>query len=251
MTCEAAAGWRFYLFNWIVVGAMAAALALKLMSANVSLELACLAVAVGYVGLCEGLADGPARSTLRGDPRLLFMLGGVAQVFLIAAIMAPLAPPAASAVALAQNTAVLSAGAFVRWLVFAVPAALAMVGAFRRVEEFTFAFALASTAAVILAAFLPATDGRLLVAANPTIILAALCAWALLPFGALRPLGILAFAVALASSFSVGGRDVVGVAGGIVVAALAIAAARGLGRILARRQSGATAATIPGAVPAD
>ena len=49
------AAWRFFLFNWIITGAMAATLALILAVTNFSIGLTGLLVAVGCVALYAGL----------------------------------------------------------------------------------------------------------------------------------------------------------------------------------------------------
>lgn len=48
---EVEIAWRFFLVNWIFVGAMGAALALSPLATNFSIEQSGLAIAVGYVGL--------------------------------------------------------------------------------------------------------------------------------------------------------------------------------------------------------
>src|SRR5271154_7488685 len=90
------AAWRFLLVNWIFVGAMGIVLALSLAFTNFSLELSGLAIAVGYVGLYAGFAHANACSPKRRDPQVMFVLGGIAQIVLITAVMAPLTYIAAS-----------------------------------------------------------------------------------------------------------------------------------------------------------
>jgi hypothetical protein len=48
---EVDAAWRFFLFNWIVIGSMGTVLALSLVTSNFSIGLTGLAISVGYVGL--------------------------------------------------------------------------------------------------------------------------------------------------------------------------------------------------------
>src|SRR6202040_3682231 len=83
------AAWRFFLLNWIVVGAMGAALALGLVVTDFSIDLSGLAIAVGYVGLYSGCAHANARSPVRRDPQVMFVLGGPAQLVLITVVMTP------------------------------------------------------------------------------------------------------------------------------------------------------------------
>ncbi len=69
---------------------MGATLAVGLLFTGFSIELSGLAISIGYVGLYGGLAHANACSSLRRDPQVMFVLGGIAQLVLIAAIMAPL-----------------------------------------------------------------------------------------------------------------------------------------------------------------
>ena len=96
MPQDVEAAWRFFLVNWIIIGAMGALLALSLMFTDFSIELTGLAVSVGYVGIYGGFAHANACSPLRRDPQVMFVLGGTAQIVLITAIMTPLTYVAAS-----------------------------------------------------------------------------------------------------------------------------------------------------------
>ena len=68
------AAWRFFLFNWIVVGAMAPTLALSVMVTNFSIALLGMLIAIGYVGIYAGFAHANARSPTRRDPQVMFVL---------------------------------------------------------------------------------------------------------------------------------------------------------------------------------
>jgi len=81
------AAWRFFLFNWIVTGAMAATLALILAVTNFSIGLTGLLVAVGCGAVCW-VARANARSPVRRDPQVMFVLGGSAQIALTTAVLA-------------------------------------------------------------------------------------------------------------------------------------------------------------------
>jgi hypothetical protein len=181
---EIDAAWRFFLVNWIGVGAMGTALGLSLLVTNFSLEAPGLAVAVGYVGLYAGFAHANARSPRRRDPQVMFVLGGIAQIVLITAVMTPLTYVAASTNFAMQDANLLAAdralgldwGAYVayvdahpalaswlnvgyamiRWPIFAIPVALAAIGRFRRIEEFTFAFGVALAITTLISAVVPA-----------------------------------------------------------------------------------------------
>jgi PAP2 superfamily len=184
MTDDADVAWRFFLVNWVVIGVMGVVVALGLVAANFSLELSGLAVAVGYVGLYGGFAHANARSPTRRDPQVMFVLGGTAQIVLMTAVMTPMTYVAAStgfpmrdADLFAIDRALgfdwgayvhyvdahpilanwLNIGyAMIRWPIFAIPVALAALGRYRRIEEFTFAFGLALIVTTIVSAFVPA-----------------------------------------------------------------------------------------------
>ena len=178
------AAWRFLLLNWIVVGAMGAALALSLAVTDFSIELSGLAVAVGYVGLYAGFSHANARSPARRDPQVMFVLGGTAQIVLITVVMTPLTYVAASTnlpmqdagllaidrklgldwaayVGFVDNhpalAALLNYGyTMIRWPIFAIPVILAATRRYRRIEEFIFAFGMALVATTIISALVPA-----------------------------------------------------------------------------------------------
>jgi hypothetical protein len=181
---EVDAAWRFFLFNWIVIGVMAAALALALVSSDFSIDLAGLAISVGYVGCYAGFAHANANSPRRRDPQVMFVLAGIAQIVLITAIMTPLTYVAAAANLPMQDGSLLAvdkmlrfdwAGyvrfvdgrpvlaallnygyTMIRWPIFAIPVMLAAKGCYRRIEEFTFAFGVALMVTTIVSALVPA-----------------------------------------------------------------------------------------------
>jgi hypothetical protein len=178
------AAWRFLLLNWIVVGAMGAALALSLAVTDFSIELSGLAVAVGYVGLYAGFSHANARSPARRDPQVMFVLGGTAQIVLITVVMTPLTYVAASTNLPMQDASLLAIDrklgldwaayvgfvdnhpalaallnygyTMIRWPIFAIPVVLAATRRYRRIEEFIFAFGMALVATTIISALVPA-----------------------------------------------------------------------------------------------
>ena len=80
---------------------------------------------------------------------------------------------------------------------------------------------------------------------------AALYAWALWPSRLLRPIVVLANGAMLAATPIVGGHYFIDVIAGVAIAALAIVAARRVGRSITRRQVGlALAAPMPAIVAA-
>lgn len=181
---ETEIAWRFLLTNWIVIGVMAAALGLSILFTNFSIEQSGLMIAVGYVGLYGGFAHANARSPVRRDPQVMFVLGGTAQIVLITAIMAPLTYVAAAMNMPMQDSNLLAADralgfdwaayvrfvdahamlagwlnsgyAMIRWPIFAIPVILAAVRRYRRIEEFTLAFGAALVATTIISALIPA-----------------------------------------------------------------------------------------------
>jgi hypothetical protein len=112
------------------------------------------------------------------------VLGGIAQIVLITAVMTPLTYVAAATDLPMQDATLLAidralgfdwsayvrfvdahpvlAGwlnygyTMIRWPVFAIPVALAAKGRYQRIEEFTFAFGLALVATTIISALVPA-----------------------------------------------------------------------------------------------
>lgn len=176
--------WRFFLLNWLVIGAMGVTLALSLAATNFSVDLLGLAVAVGYVGLYGGFAHANALSPARRDPQVMFVLGGTAQIVLITAIMAPLTYVAAATALPMQDASLLAADRalgfnwegyvrfvdahpdlaswldcgyrMIRWPIFAIPVVLAAQRRYRRIEEFTLAFGAALAVTTIVSALVPA-----------------------------------------------------------------------------------------------
>jgi PAP2 superfamily protein len=134
--------------------------------------------------LYGGFAHANACSVLRRDLQVMFVLGGIAQLVLITAIMAPLTYIAASTNLPMQDANLLAIdralglnwvvyvdfvedhptlAAFlnvgynmIRWPIFAIPVVLAAIGAYRRVEEFAFAFGAALAVTTVLSALVPA-----------------------------------------------------------------------------------------------
>jgi hypothetical protein len=181
---EVDAAWRFFLVNWIGIGALGAVLAVSLLLSDFSIELAGLAIAICYVGLYAGFAHANARSPRRRDPQVMFVLGGTAQIVLLTAVMTPLTYVAASADLPMQDASLLAvdralgldwaayvgyvdahpglAGlmncgyAMIRWPIFAIPVVLAALGRYRRIEEFTFAFGLALFVTTLISGLVPA-----------------------------------------------------------------------------------------------
>ncbi len=184
MPDEIEAAWRYLLFNWIVVGALALTLAFSLLVTDFSIAPLGLLIAIGYVGIYAGFAHANARSPRRRDPQVVFVLGSTAQIVLITAVMAPMTYVAAATNFPMQDSALLTADralgfdwaayvhfvdgrpelaswlnvgyAMIGWPLFAIPVVLAARHRYRRIEEFTFAFGIALATTTIISALVPA-----------------------------------------------------------------------------------------------
>ncbi len=323
MPDEIEAAWRFFLFNWIVVGALALTLALSVLLTDFSIAPVGLWIAIGYVGIYAGFAHANARSPARRDPQVMFVLGSTAQIVLTTAVLAPMTYIAAAMNFPMQDGALLAADramgfdwaayvhfvddrpalaswlnvgyAMIGWPLFAIPVVLAAKRRYRRVEEFTFAFGLALAATTIISALVPAIgvyqqiglDPGSLKNINPGAYLdqlrdlpptregvlrhlellglggivtfpsfhaasAVLFAWALWVVRWARPIALLVNGAMLAATPLNGGHYFIDVIAGVAVAALAIVAARQIGKVIARRQTGfSLAAPMPAMVPAE
>jgi len=181
---EVHTAWRLLQHNWIVIAAMGAALALSLLLTDFSVGLTGVGIAAGYVGIYAGFAEANARSSKRRDPQVMFVLGGMAQLSLITALMTPLTYVAAATNLPMQDANLLAIdralgldwAAYVRfvdahsllalWLsygytmiggqLFAIPVVLAAKGKYRRIGEFAFAFGMALAVTTIISGLTPA-----------------------------------------------------------------------------------------------
>lgn len=195
---EVDAAWRFFLVNWIGIGALGVVLAFGLLLTGFSIELTGLAIAVGYVGLYAGFAHANARSQRRRDPQVMFVLGGTAQIVLLTAVMTPLTYVAASAALPIQDASLLAidralgldwAGyvgyvdarpalaalmncgyGMIRWPIFAIPVVLSAMGRYRRIEEFTFAFGLALFVTTLISGLVPAIGVYQEIGLDPAVL---------------------------------------------------------------------------------
>ena len=176
--------WRFFQFNWIPIALMGIALAASLALTNFRIGLAGLIVTFGFVAVYAGFAYANARSPLRRDPQVMFVLGSTAQVVLITALMTPLTYVAGAANFPLQDGNLLAIDrtlgldwqgyvefvndrpllatwlsygyTMIRWPIFAIPVVLASAFRFQRLQEFTFAFAMALIVTTAVSALVPA-----------------------------------------------------------------------------------------------
>lgn len=261
----------------------------------------------------HGLAGKPRiRGAVKRDPRVIFILGSTGQIILIPVLMTPMTYVAASAnfplvdaplMALdralgldwmAQFNFIYShhallyctvlAYGMIDWQVFGVPIVLGATRRYRRLQEFTLAFALAVTTAI--SAFTPAmgTYDFLHVTTDPSVFTpgayldqlkdlpmvrdgslrhlelmkltgivtfpsfhaaaATLYLWALWPVRWFRPIAVVANVAMLLATPLGGGHYFVDVFAGIAVAAAAIMAAQWIAGLLARPVMQPMAATF-------
>jgi hypothetical protein len=181
---DADPAWRFFLFNWVVIGTMSATLALSLVVTNFSIGPVGLLIAIGYVGVYAGFAHANANSPTRRDPQVMFVLGATAQIVLTTAVMAPMTYVAAAIDLPMQDSTLLAidramgfdwaayvrfvddrpalaswlncAYAMIGWPLFAIPVVLAATRRYQRIEEFTFAFVASLVVTTLISALVPA-----------------------------------------------------------------------------------------------
>ncbi len=181
---EVATAWRLLQINWIPLALMSAALALAVACTRFSIEPVGLAVSLGFVAVYAGFGYANARSPVRRDPQVMFVLGSTAQIVLVTVVMSPLTYVAAAAnfplqdanllaidralgldwagyVAFVNDRPLLASWlsygyTMIRWPIFAIPVVLAAVHRYRRIQEFTLALALALIATTIVSALVPA-----------------------------------------------------------------------------------------------
>jgi len=183
-TREAALAWRLFEANWIPIGAMCAVVALVLMTTDFSFTLGGTAFSFGFVAVYGGFAYYNAHAPHRRDPQIVFALGATAQIVLITVVMTPMTYFAAALNFPLQDApldhldramgldwraylafvndhevvrTVLTIGyGMIRWPIFIIPVALVLVRDYRRLQEFTLAFALALIVTTIVSAMVPA-----------------------------------------------------------------------------------------------
>src|SRR5689334_22939214 len=93
---EVHAAWLLFKVNWAMLGIIAAAFALGIGFAGFSFNPADLLFSLGFVAVYAAFAHANARSPVRRDPQVMFVLGATAQIVLITVLMAPLTYVAAA-----------------------------------------------------------------------------------------------------------------------------------------------------------
>ena len=181
---EEAAAWRLFCCNWLMLGIMAVALAAGMTLAGFSIAPASalkpFAIVAAYVGYTVYKYRRPQNS----DPKVTFILGATGQILLIPVLMTPLTYIAATANLPMRDAALnafdralgldwmayfnfvyhrhallylaVLAYSMIGWPVFGVPIALGWTGRYRRMQEFTLAFALALVATTVISTLVPA-----------------------------------------------------------------------------------------------
>jgi PAP2 superfamily len=181
---EAAAGWPLFEANWVLLGVVAAALAISFAVTDFSFELLGALVSFGFVALYGGFAWYNAKAPHRRDAQVVYVLGCTGQIIFATALLAPLSYVAAAvnlplqdanlhAVDLALgldwrayvdfvNDRLLLARwlhvgyTMIGWPIFFTPLVLAATGRYLRLQEFVCAFTLALAATVIISGLVPA-----------------------------------------------------------------------------------------------
>ncbi len=190
--------WHYFQINWIPIAFMGVALSASLALTNFRLGLTGVVVTLVFVGVYAGFAYANARSPVRRDPQVMFCLGSTAQIVLITALMTPLTYvagamnfPLQDANLLAIDRALgldwvayvnyvndrpllatwLGYGyTMIRWPIFAIPAVLAAVYRFERLQEFVFAFSIALIVTTVISVFVPATGAYQHIGLDPATL---------------------------------------------------------------------------------
>jgi membrane-associated phospholipid phosphatase len=176
--------WRLFTYSWVPLGLMALALVLAMALTGLSIKITSTPLPIGMAAAYVGYAYHKAHWATKRDPRVIFILGSTGQILLIPVLMTPMTYVAASAnfplvdaplMALdralgldwmAQFNFIFShhallyctvlAYGMIGWQVFGVPIVLGATRRYRRLEEFTLAFAIALVVTTVISAFMPA-----------------------------------------------------------------------------------------------
>ena len=176
--------WRLFTYNWVPLGLIALAVVVAMALSGFSIELTSAPLPVGMAVAYVGYAYRKAHWSAKRDPRVIFILGSTGQMLLIPVLITPMTYIAASANlplvdaplmaldralgldwmayfnfiysrhALLYGT-VLAYG-MIGWQVFGVPIVLGATRRFRRLQEFTLAFAVALVVTTAISVFTPA-----------------------------------------------------------------------------------------------
>lgn len=194
------AAWRLFSFNWIPIGLMAAALTLGLTLTDFSIRPESALLGFGAIVVYAGVAYYKAHAPHKREPLVVFTLGGTAQILLITLLMTPMTYIAAAAdlpmrdgsLAYLDRALGLDWHAYFSFIyerprliaamvlgyniiglpVFGIPVLLGATRNYRRLQEFTLAFALALIATTVISVLVPAigTFGQLGIKPDPSIL---------------------------------------------------------------------------------
>src|SRR4051794_11258172 len=181
---ETASAWRLYLLNWLALAAAGAALLCGIIAGGFSITLMSSVMGFGFVAIYAAFAVYNAKAAGRGDPQVVFVLGGMAQIVLVTIIMTPFTYVAAAPNFPMQDSALLAMDralgldwmayltflhqrpllsswvdfgyTMIKWPLFLIPVALAARHDYVRIQQHTLAFLIALVVTVIISAFVPA-----------------------------------------------------------------------------------------------
>jgi membrane-associated phospholipid phosphatase len=189
--------WRVFNLNWLPVAAMGCVLLLAVALTRFSIEPLAFGIVMAIGVTLAAVAYLHVR--LKGDqvdPKLVFMLGAVAQVIMVTAIVGPLSYVAAAldwplqdralaaldrAMGFDARTVILFvndyptlAGALgfgygmIKWPLLAIPIVLAATRRFARLQQFVMALMLALMVTIVISIFVPAIGNYQLLGLTPT-----------------------------------------------------------------------------------
>lgn len=181
---EESAGWRLYRCNWMMLIIMVSMLAAGMALTRFSLKPAGAALPLGIAVAYLAVAYYKASRLRGGDPKIVFILASTGQILLIPLLMTPMTYIAASAdlplrdasLAALDRALALDWPAYfavmskyhivvvgsvlgysmIGWPLFGVPLVLGLTRRYRRLQEFTLAFALALIVTTAISALMPA-----------------------------------------------------------------------------------------------
>jgi hypothetical protein len=181
---EELAAWRLFRCNWVVIGLMAMALAAALALTGFSIAPESALKPAAIISAYIGYAYYSCYRRENSDPKVIFILGSTGQLLLIPALMTPLTYVAAAANLPMQDAALhaldralgldwmawlnffyerhallvitVVAYSLIGWPLFGVPLVLGWTRRYRRLQEFTMAFAIALVTTTVISALVPA-----------------------------------------------------------------------------------------------
>jgi hypothetical protein len=176
--------WRLFMFNWAVLAGIWLALVAMLLLGGFSLTPRSVWIGWGFVTVYGGFALYNAKAARRGDPQVVFVLGGFAQIVLITLLMTPFTYVAAATNLPMQDALLLEVDRslgldwhgyirflhdhptlagwinygyrLIKWPLFIIPVALAATHRFTRLQHYTLAFVVGLIITTAVSVFVPA-----------------------------------------------------------------------------------------------